>query len=496
MIECNLARTSRRGARGAGSIARAAACVTLVLAPFLSVATASAQQPDSPNTKLPSTLRYGSGYLDVPAATVLPHLTFTGTYSAFRAGLRRVGADGGEPLRSNEWMSDGSLALGLFDRAEAGLTFQSFGGDGGKLIGGFGQLALLRPGERGLGFAVGGRYVSSPSFDDAPGSQPTRLGFADPRFRREEGGPAAGLSTSFTPYGIATVLIPGGELPLVPPYDLSLSLGYGGGLFSGGTELDHYAGSSSGGWIGGAAAHVELGENLLLNLIGDYNGFDLNTGVQLDFGGLRAGVFILGTNYGEDLSAYRSRKVGFVASVAACPAGSRSGSFLDRVRCWPSLIDERADADTVRLPAPPPDTVIVVREVAPAPPPGRSEELCLSTGQSVPVRITADGDILVGPDFVSIGALRSTLVFAGSYAEGREWYRSGAVIDFDEAEYRMEDGPRTMSCGEIMRVGEFQGIPLFAGIDDFPPFVVLYVPVRPGEWQTYVRRPGGSASNR
>lgn len=463
--------------------------VILVLAPSL-----GAQAPDDANTKMPSTLRYGSGYLDVPAATVLPHLTFTGTFSTFRTGLRRFdgaggvgGGEGGVP-RDNAWMSDGSLAVGLFDRAEVGLTFQSLGGEGGSLVGGFGQLALLRPGERGLGFALGGRYVSALSFDGITGAQPGRFGFADPAFRKSATGPGAGLSTTFTPYGVATVLLPGGELPFVPPYDLSLSLGYGGGMFSQGGEFDFYTGSASEGWIAGGAAHIDVNENVLLNVIGDYNGFDLNAGVQVDFGGLRAGAFILGVNHGEYVSEHRSRKFGIIASLAACPAGSRSGSFLERVRCWPSLIEERSTADTVRLPAPPPDTVMVVREVEPPPPPGRDEELCLATGQPVQIRITEEADTLVGPDFVSARAARPALVFAGDYAEGRAWHRGGTPIDFDGGSYQADGGVQRLDCRAIMRVGEFMGVPIFSGVDDFAPFVVLYIPLRPGEWETWVRR--------
>ena len=41
------------------------------------------------STTMPSTLRYGSGLLDVPVATVLPHLAVTGTFSGFFANTDR-----------------------------------------------------------------------------------------------------------------------------------------------------------------------------------------------------------------------------------------------------------------------------------------------------------------------------------------------------------------------------------------------------------------------
>jgi hypothetical protein len=435
--------------------------------------------PTDQNTKIPNTLRYGTGHIDVPSASVLPHLVPTATFSTFRAG---IGMDG---VRRREWMTDGSLAVGLFGRAEAGLTFQDLGGgDAGSMLGAFAQYALLRPGERGLGFALGGRYVSPPGLDDA---QPGRLGFPDGRFRREPASGVPRVRTVFTPYGVASVFLPGGDLPLLPTYDLTLSLGYGGGMFAGGRDLDFYAGSSSGGWFGGATAHLDFGENLLLNLIGDYNGFDLNVGAQVDFGGIRAGAYVLGANYGERVSVYRSRKLALSVSVAACPDAGGQGGTFERFRCWPEMIRERTDADTVRLPAPPPDTVIVVREVAPPPPPGRDESLCLSTGQSIPIRVTVDADTLVGPDHVSLRTLRSTLVLAGSYAESMEWYVDGMTIPFEGARFQPEGGMVRLECREIMRIGEHQGVPLFATVDDFTPFVVIYLPVRPGVWQTYVR---------
>ena len=39
------------------------------------------------STKMPSTLRWGSGHVDVPSAGVLPHMAITGTYSGFWVNL-------------------------------------------------------------------------------------------------------------------------------------------------------------------------------------------------------------------------------------------------------------------------------------------------------------------------------------------------------------------------------------------------------------------------
>ena len=209
-------------------------------------------------------------------------------------------------------------------------------------------------------------------------------------------------------------------------HDVTLHLGWGGGLFSAGRELEFYRDADSRGIFAGAAVHVGLGAGRLLNLVADFNGFDANAGVQLDLGGIRVGAFALGLQH-DGTSTFRSRKFGVLGSVAFC--GGRRGLCRGERRPAP---------DTVTLPAPPPDTVVVVREVAPETanvPEGSPETLCLATGVGVSVRVTAAGDTLVGPPWVSIGDLRPGLVFAGSYAEGREWFTADEPVRFEDREY-------------------------------------------------------------
>jgi hypothetical protein len=58
-------------------------------------------------------------------------------------------------------------------------------------------------------------------------------------------------------------------------------------------------------------------------------------------------------------------------------------------------------------------------------------------------------------------------------------------INFEQREYRKSGGEVALQCPNIMRVGEFQGVPLFVTRDATRPFQTLYVPVRPGFWQAY-----------
>ena len=90
---------------------------------FTAGQTASAQ-----SFRAPSTLRYGSGLFNVPVASVLPHMTLTGTYSGFTASIPEfliVDPEGdfiavGSPYE--KWLSDATVAVGLLDLIEIGAS--------------------------------------------------------------------------------------------------------------------------------------------------------------------------------------------------------------------------------------------------------------------------------------------------------------------------------------------------------------------------------------
>ncbi len=458
----------------------------LSLGVALALVLAAAAETAAQNTKMPSTLRYGSGLWDVPVASVLPHMAIVGTYSGFSVSIDRelsTNAAGdiiGFGSAYEKWLSDASVTIGLFDRVELGATFQNFsdGSAGGTMIGGFGRVALIRPETQGIGLAGGLRVVSAPTYDGVPGNlsfQPSRLGHPDARLYDTYSG-KDDVNTTATPYAVATAMLRGFDSDIFPEHDLTLSVGWGRGAFSDGDQLRWYQFADSEGWFFGSALHLEVGDNALLNLIGEWNGFDINLGAQLDFGGIRVGGFLLGANYAEKISTYRSKKFGILGSIALCP---NEGGL-----CRPGLID-RPRPDTIRLPAPPPDTVVIEREVAPPLPTGTPVQICLATGQSETVLVTAQGDTLVGPARVPIGALRPGVVFAGTYAAGAQWYETDQPITFERRTYSRSGNEARLSCADIMRVGEFNGVPLFADRSASTPYTRLYVPVRPGVWQPY-----------
>ena len=437
----HLARAEGAGGLRLSRIARAALLAAPVLVLPLQVGTAQ-------TARMSSTLRYGSGLIDVPAASVLPHLVMTATYSGFRASAPgTAGTDGGgaaAPADSpRQWFSDGSVALGLLGRVEVGATFQhsADAADGGRMLGGFARLSLLPASIRKVGLGVGARHVSGPT-------------------------------STLSPYAVASAILPGFEAG--PEYEVTVTAGWGGGMFAAGSDLDFYGDGGSGGIFAGSAIHFAIGGGRVLNLMVEYNGFDANAGAQLDLGGVRVGAFSLGLA-GDGGSTYRSRKFGVLGSVALCAA--------DLGPCRPA--SRSGAADTLVLPAPPPDTVVVERAVPPEPPAGSSETLCLATGVQATVFLTAAGDTLVGPSRVPLADLRPGIEFAGTYAAGRDWFEQGAPVTLGQAAYERSGGPVRPDCADIVEVGSHDGVPVFAARSAAPPFDEVYVPVRPGLWQRY-----------
>jgi hypothetical protein len=448
--------------------------------------TLSAQTPT-----MPSTLRYGSGLMDIPVSSVLPHMTITGTFSGFFSQLGRrieideAGTPSGFGPGRDDFLTDGSVAIGLFDRAEAGITVQSLAAadEGGNIWGLFGRLRLWEPIDQGVGLAVGGRYLTSPTFGDGVTYSPGRLGFADDRLR-EDYTDIRGMDTNVSLYAVATAYLRGYDGGILPENDMTFSFGYGGGMFSEGGDLDFYADGRTSGWFVGTALHIGMGQRSQLTVMAEHNGFDVNLGAQFDWDGVRIGAQYLAANHDwppqGHYSEYQKPKFGIMLSLAICP--NQAG-----FRCRPTMM-RRTEPDTVFIPPPPPDT-IVVRVVDGGAPMlrGEASSICLSTGQNVPIEVTEAGDTLVGPGFVPVRQLRPGLVFAGAYAGNAFWYQDGEVIIFEGGDFGRSADTFPIDCDQVLRVGIYQGVPVFAVVSAARPLEVIFIPVSPGVWRRYER---------
>lgn len=293
-------------------------------APLALALLVSAQSAIAQDIRMPSTLRYGSGLLDIPVAWVLPHMAITGTYSGFSLSADEpaiVRPDGTELTGKfgdavSKWVSDASVAIGLMNRVEIGASIQHFDSqeNGGNMVGGFARISLLPASMQRLGLAAGARFVTSPSYgtdSDYGAVQPGRLGYPDYRLLESPSNQdIEGMSSNLSPYVVATARAMSSE-----SMDVTVTGGWGMGMFSSGGDFGFYSETATGGIFGGAAAHFKMGGGRILNVMAEHNGFDLNAGVQLDLGNIRVGGFMHGLT-GDGSSTYKSSKFGVLAALS------------------------------------------------------------------------------------------------------------------------------------------------------------------------------------
>jgi len=130
------------------------------------------------------------------------------------------------------------------------------------------------------------------------------------------------------------------------------------------------------------------------------------------------------------------------------------------------------------------DTVTVTREVAPPLPAGDTVELCLSNGMTVKVLVTAEHDTLVGDARASLRQLRPVLSFAGAYAAEQSWF-SADTVRLENRLYRKAGAERAFTCDELKEVGSYQGVPVFARVEEMSDLPYIVLPVRAGIFQPY-----------
>lgn len=279
----------------------------------------SAQAVTAQSLRMPTTLRYGSGLLDIPVASVLAHGAVSLSYSGFKLStertimLDRAGRVAGHKDGTDKWLSDAALAIGLFNRVELGASIQHFDeeANGGNMFGGFARVSLLPASMQRFALAAGARYVTSPAYGAGfRDVQPGRLGHPDYRvLQSPDGGDE--FSSNLSPYVVATAnAVSSGSV------DMTLTAGYGMGMFSAGSDTENfYSSGGSGGLFGGAGLHFALGGGRLMHLMAEYNGFEMNAGMQVDLGNVMVGAFSHGLN-GDGESTYRSRKFGLQAAIS------------------------------------------------------------------------------------------------------------------------------------------------------------------------------------
>ena len=156
-------------------------------------------------------------------------------------------------------------------------------------------------------------------------------------------------------YVVATAFLRGFDGGRLPENDMTFTLGYGGGMFGqGGGWTSTPAGTAAGG-SEGPRFTSSTGERSQLTLMAEHNGFDVNVGAHFEHSGARLGVQYLAANHHYPVdghsSEYLKPKWGLLASFAVCPG---TGGIV----CRPRMM-QRSEPDTIYIPPPPPDTIVV-----------------------------------------------------------------------------------------------------------------------------------------
>ncbi|MDQ6828869.1 MAG: hypothetical protein M3081_08385, partial [Gemmatimonadota bacterium] len=259
------------------------------------VGSAGAQQ------SFPQTLYWGAGLIDIPVAWVSP---LSGDFALNYSGKSFKKDPGLPKINYNDRLnSQLTLSVSLFGRAEIGIAAFSSNPE----FGAFGQALVLneedfrnQPGlirfvpSVAIGVRNVGPYNKIDRFGVGYSLFPPANGSADPNYQHIADTLHQKFNTSNTLFGVATKSFSLADLRRTfPDVNLSLSLGYGNGLFSDDGQLGNaYGNHKTGGLFGGVKVDMSPAPNTLLSLMAENNAWDYNIGASLDYRGLRAGVYL------------------------------------------------------------------------------------------------------------------------------------------------------------------------------------------------------------
>jgi hypothetical protein len=246
----------------------------------------------------PQTLYWGAGLVDIPVAWVAPLSgDFALNYSVktFEKGDQTV-----TKINYNDQLnSQLTFSLSVFGRVEAGVAFYSSNPEYGF----FGQALVLN--EEQFRGRPGGWFIPSIAFGVrgiGPYEQIDRFGIGysllppnpgSPNYRHVADSIHEEFDVTPTVYGVGTKSFSLADIRSGwPDVNLSISVGYGNGLFSDDGELgDAYAKNSTGGLFGGLKVDFTPTPNTVLSLMAENNAWDYNVGASLDWRGMRAGLY-------------------------------------------------------------------------------------------------------------------------------------------------------------------------------------------------------------
>jgi hypothetical protein len=148
------------------------------------------------------------------------------------------------------------------------------------------------------------------------------------------------------------------------------------------------------------------------------------------------------------------------------------------------------------MPPPPPPPVEPPPPPPPPPPAEREMEICIIDDMGNiqvvdAIFLPETGDTMVVVDGQR-RAFATVYPTDARYAAGQRWFVDNEPIHVMDQRYVKTGLPRIIQPQELTRVGEYQGVSVFAQPGAETPPAVLYLPVRPGcEFQAYQARGRG-----
>ena len=251
--------------------------------------------------EFPQTLYWGSGLIDIPVAWVGP---LNGDFSMNYSGKRFSPDPTKTKINYNDELnSQLTFSMSFLGRVEVGIAAFSSNPEQGF----FARGLLLdernfdgRPGAARFlpSVAIGARNIGpygridrfGIGYDLIPPFSPTN---DSPDAAHRADTVHRGFKTNGTYYGVATKTLSLSEIrSSFPDFNFSLTVGYGNGLFEDDGEIgENYSKHATGGLFYGASTDYAIAPNMTLTLLAENNAWDYNFGGNLNYRGIRAGLY-------------------------------------------------------------------------------------------------------------------------------------------------------------------------------------------------------------
>jgi|HubBroStandDraft_6_1064221.scaffolds.fasta_scaffold17318_4 hypothetical protein len=324
-----------------GGVARAACASRGLSGAAVACGLMLAAQQASAQAEFAQTLNWGSGLIDIPTAWVSP---LSGDFS-INWSAKMLQTSPALPQYNNSLSAKGALQLALFGRAELGMSVLSSDFEHGF----YGQALLLDQNDfKGKAGAI----LPSVAFgvrNVGPYDHMDRFGLGYEEVLPANGGSAPNIvpdsihrdfKTGNTLYGVATKSFSLSDLKTSwPDIGVSLSVGYGNGLFSnhGSIPVRDYAADATGGLFYGIKTDFRPSTNTMISLMAENNAWDFNVGGAVSWRGLRAGVYVTELAAGSanlaagdpESALYRYPKVNFSLGWASNIFALLKGNVLE-----------------------------------------------------------------------------------------------------------------------------------------------------------------------